>query len=571
MVFLIRARQLSFLAAFLVVILNMAVQATAFEALSFEGNNPSVNLSVLGTWRSGIISSNTPEGPVYDPRTKRVFVGSEDRFGIDVLDFSDPTSPNKINLINLGGDSSGIAISPEGILAVSRSSQIRFFNVDGDEVVSPVAVSGSGDLRFTPDGQRLVMSGKVNGESAVNVLDISSPDWDACRQGPSGCSINTTNSVANFNFFNSQRQTLLDAGFRLPQPSLSVAADIDIQGMTISADSQKAWLTLGDNNGLVEIDLPTKQFGSFFGLGTKDNSLSNVFPDTANSLPTSLPGGGIRSNGLDASRLDGGVNIRTWPIKSFYLPDNIGTYVSGGQTYLVTSNEGDSDDEIRLSSLTLDDSNPAKVFQGNSMLGDLRVSGVDGDTDGDGFFKETFGLGGRSFSIWTTDGTQVFDSGDDFEQITAAALPNFFNAGSGSNTLDNRSPRKGPEPEAFDIGTIAGRTYVFVAFERISGIMVYDITDPFSPSFEQYINNRDFSKSPNSTDSVDVEPEGVLFISATDSPIPGVPMIAVSHETSDSTTFYRIDLLSVPEPSTFLLSISLFGLLASRSCRRCLG
>ena len=158
-------------------------------------------------------------------------------------------------------------------------------------------------------------------------------------------------------------------------------------------------------------------------------------------------------------------------------------------------------------------------------------------------FEETFGYGGRSFAIWSTDGTQVFDSGDDFEQITAAALPNFFNASSGNNAFDNRSDDRGPEPEAFDIGTIAGRTYAFVGFERISGIMVYDITDPFSPSFQQYINNRNFAESPDSLLSEDVEPEGVFFISAEESPIFGVPMIAVSHEKSDSTTLYRIDFL----------------------------
>jgi hypothetical protein len=102
--------------------------------------------------------------------------------------------------------------------------------------------------------------------------------------------------------------------------------------------------------------------------------------------------------------------------------------------------------------------------------------------------------------------------------------------------------------------------------------MVYAITDPFAPSFEQYINNRNFGVDPGSVCgnkggpalstcgmAGDLETEGIAFISADQSPN-GKPMLAVSHELSDSTTFYRIDI--VPEPSTLFISISLLGLFA---------
>ncbi len=554
----------------LVIHLYMAAQAAGFEALSFAGNSPTIRLSVEGTWRSSPFSTKTPTDPVYDPRTKRVFVGSDDRNAIDVFDVSVPSSLNKIQQIDLGGDPGRIAFSSEGILAVSQSGRVRLFNASGKELVSPISVSGAGNLQFTPDGEKLVVAGSEQSEEQVTVLRLSSPDWDTCRQGLPGCSISTTSSVTSFNVFNSQRQAVLDAGVRLPHPNRSVARDMNIADITVSGNSNKAWLTLADNNAIAEIDLEAPQISNIFGLGTKDNSLSpNAYPDTANSLPASLPGGGVRSNGLDASNVDGAINIRTWPIRSFYNPDDIGSYVAGGQTYLVTSNEGDAADDTktRLNTLTLDSSNPALPFQGSTNLGNLLVSTVEGDTDGDGDFDETFGYGGRSFAIWTTDGSQVFESGDDFEQITAAALPDFFNASSGNNTFDNRSDDRGPEPEAFDIGTIGEHTYAFVGFERISGIMVYDITDPFAPRFEQYINNRNFAESPESPLSVDVEPEGVAFISAEESPIFGIPMIAVSHETSDSTTLYRIEL--VPEPSSpLLLGISLFGLLVFQLRRR---
>src|SRR3546814_9355322 len=61
-------------------------------------------------------------------------------------------------------------------------------------------------------------------------------------------------------------------------------------------------------------------------------------------------------------------------------------------------------------------------------------------------------------SIWTTDGELVFDSGDDFEQITAAALPEYFNSGHDEVEFDSRSDAKGPEPENLAIGQVGERS-----------------------------------------------------------------------------------------------------------------
>ncbi len=106
-----------------------------------------------------------------------------------------------------------------------------------------------------------------------------------------------------------------------------------------------------------------------------------------------------------------------------------------------------------------------------------------------------------------------------------------------------------------EVGKVLGRTYAFVASERIGGIMVYDITDPAAPAFQQYINNRNFDVDgeelcgeedavapPECLLAGDMEPEGLLFIPAWKSPI-FVPLLVVIHEKSDSTTLYRVDAL----------------------------
>jgi hypothetical protein len=48
-------------------------------------------------------------------------------------------------------------------------------------------------------------------------------------------------------------------------------------------------------------------------------------------------------NGLDGSDRDGAIDIRTWPgLRGIYHPDAMTSYTVGGQTYLVTANEGDA-------------------------------------------------------------------------------------------------------------------------------------------------------------------------------------------------------------------------------------
>jgi hypothetical protein len=146
----------------------------------------------------------------------------------------------------------------------------------------------------------------------------------------------------------------------------------------------------------------------------------------------------------------------------------------------------------------------------------------------------------------------VFDSGDELERLIAEAVPECFNCSDSSINFDGQSADRGPEPETAAVGSVGERQYAFIAPERIGGVYVYDVTDPTAPSFQQYINFRDFSVDPGEVceeneqiseecaAAGDLGPEGVLFIAAEDSPI-GVPLIAVSHELSTSTTLYRIE------------------------------
>jgi hypothetical protein len=252
--------------------------------------------------------------------------------------------------------------------------------------------------------------------------------------------------------------------------------------------------------------------------------------------------------GLDASDRDNRINIRDWPVLGMYEPDSIAAFKAGRKTYLITANEGDARDwpgfseEARVGSLTLDATQfpNAAALKNNASLGRLNVTRTLGDADGDGDFDQLYTLGGRSFSIWTTDGAQVYDSGSEFERVVAARFPAFFNASNDDRTVDSRSDNKGPEPEGIAIGSVGERTYAFVGLERMGGVMVYDVTDPHSPLFVDYVNNRDLAVDPAQAPAAgDLGPEGLIFIDAKDSPTRS-PLLVVANEVSGTVTLYRI-------------------------------
>lgn len=169
----------------------------------------------------------------------------------------------------------------------------------------------------------------------------------------------------------------------------------------------------------------------------------------------------------------------------------------------------------------------------------MKVSAFNGDTDADGDFDRLFTFGGRSFSLWTPDGSLVFDSGDALEQLTAAAHPAQFNASNTNNTIDDRSDDKGPEPEGVTVASLFGRTYLFVMLERIGGVVVYDVENPSAPALVQYINTRNFAAAPNTPAAGDLGPEAARVIPAEISPS-GTPLLIVSNEASGSLRVFEI-------------------------------
>jgi hypothetical protein len=483
-----------------------------------------LTLTPLGTFRHGGFDTGASEIAAFDPASNSVFVVNGETQTIDILDITDPANPTlrgQIDVTQVGASPNSVAVF-NGIVAVAIESDppqdpgfVAFYTTDG-QLLNSVMVGALPDmLTFTPDGTKVLVANEGEPASdfsrdpdgSVSIIDISAGVEAPVITTLTGMTINPM--VRSFG------------------PSAGSTADFEPEYIAVTPDSTLAFVVYQENNAFATIDLVNLALGDIIPFGYKDHS---------------LPG-----NELDAGTDDGVINIANWPVFGMYQPDGIAAYVVDGVPYLVTANEGDTRDydayseEGELGETPVDENFPglADLLTEEAILGLGIVTSI-GDTDGDGDLDALYIPGGRSFSIWTADGTLVFDSGSDFERITAEMFPNDFNSTNDENgDFDGRSDNKGPEPEGLALGTIGDRTFAFIGLERIGGIMVYDITDPAAVQFVTYVNTRDFSGDPEAGTAGDLGPEGVLFISAADSPT-GEDLLVVSYEISGTTTIFRV-------------------------------
>jgi len=533
-----------------------------------------IELNVLGSYQAEgeVFDESAAEIVAHDPANQRLFVVNALARTIDVLDINDPSLPVKLSTIDataegaaansvaVYGDLVAVAIEAENKQA---NGKVVFYNSTDLNKAGEVEVGALPDMvTFTRDGQKVLVANEgepsndysVDPEGSVSIIDLSN--------GVASAIVTT----AGFTGFNADQADLETAGLRIFGPGATLAEDLEPEYIAVSIDNTKAWVALQENNAVAELDIEAGEITALLPLGYKDHS--------------------IIGNELDASNRDSGINIRNWPVKGMYMPDAITSYGYNGKTYYITANEGDSRDydgwteEFRMADLTLDpasdlsaitnlleDENLGRLNTTSTMgisngcdpsqlpaeLGDLNGD-TDVDVDDVKFYVENtceydtlFSYGARSFSIWSEDGKRVFDSGSEFERITASLIPGNFNGNNDENSFDNRSDDKGPEPEAVTIGTINGQTFAFIGLERAGGIMVYNVTNPQNPGFVQYLNNRDFSVSQENLEAGmagDLGPEGLAFIAAEDSPN-GKPMLAVGNEVSGTTTFYGVDVIEL--------------------------
>lgn len=491
-----------------------------------------IQLNYIGSFDPSGNNNSSTEIVVHDPSTQRLFTISSLTDVFDIINFSNPNAPTVINTINMApyGGITSIAVK-NGIIAAAspntnpqQNGSVVFFDINGN-FLKQVTVGALPDMiTFSPDGTKVMTANEgepndaytVDPEGTVSIIDISG-----------GINNLTQSNVTtlNFNAFDSQVAALAATGLRKVRTNNTLSQDLEPEYIAISSDSQKAWVTLQENNAVAEINLASKTVTSIWGLGKKDMS---------------IPG-----NGFDASDNNGEILIANWPVKAYFLPDGTQAFNMGGTNYLVTANEGDEKDlsgfsertTVGAGAYTLDPAlfPNASILKASYNLGRFRVSNATGNTDSDADFEEIAALGARSFSIFNADTKQIaYDSGDRFERYIAASYPLIFNADNESNAVKNRSRAKGPEPEGVTLGTVNGQTYAFITIERTGGVMVYNITDPNNPTFTDYKNSRTTSAYGG-----DNGPEGITYIDASNTTT-GKGYVVIANEISGTLSMYEI-------------------------------
>ena len=496
--------------------------------------NGNLSIKHIASFTPSSVRSNSCEVVGYDSATQRLFTTSGVEGYIDIIDFSEPTSPKLIRSINMNSFGSVTSLAVKNGLLVVASPNVQAhlpgnviaLTLDGNPIRQFVVGAQPDMITFTPDGTKIIVANEgqpsldysIDPEGSISIIDISK-----------GISNTQQSDVKTLDFtaFNSQSQTLIGQGIRKIKSSSTLSQDFEPEYITVDPNSDIAWLTLQENNAIAVIDLRTQQISSIFPIGTKDLS--------------------IIGNGIDASDNNQVIAIANWPIKAFYIPDAIANYSAKGKQLLVIANEGDEKEygaftertTVGASTYLLDSTvfPQRNQLKKNHMLGRFRVTNVNGDKNGDGIFEEIYCVGARSFSIMdATTKKIIYDSGDDFEMITSslAWISPIFNADNENNTLKGRSRAKGPEPEGVTIATIDGKSYAFTVLERIGGIMAYDITDPDKVQFVDYANSRSITSY-----SGDHGSETITFIPST-SHNKNRSYLVVANEISGTISIYEV-------------------------------
>lgn len=267
--------------------------------------------------------------------------------------------------------------------------------------------------------------------------------------------------------------------------SLSEAAlrDIEPEYVALSPDGQTLFVTLQEANAVARIDLNAFTPGEFV-----------VGADVMTLLPLGTKDHSVAGAGLDASDKDGAIVIAPQDAQGLYMPDSLATFEVDGTTYFITANEGDGrdpaergepyGDEVRVSAANLDSALADTLDLSDTGIGRLTISSIDGDTDGDGDIDVLHTFGARSYSIWTEDGELVFDSGDSLDRLFLEYFPDEALA-----LLEGRADNKGTEPEALEVFQMNGSIFVAVGMERANAAMVFDISNPFAPTFEMFFED----------------------------------------------------------------------------------
>ncbi|HIX82543.1 MAG TPA: choice-of-anchor I family protein [Candidatus Erysipelatoclostridium merdavium] len=505
------------------------ISSTAMTALNAQDNRSSFNNTMHEIANYNTNAGADGDGGVaeivkYNKYNQTMYLVSGKTQSVHIVNLNNVNSNSNTTLeatktvtlesigINDAGDITSVDVSPDGkeiAIAIQhkdydKNGYIARFDANGQLINIHEAGIQPDMITYSPDGSLILTAnegeprqgyeaGTVDPKGSITALDTNT---------------NQSYDIDFTAFDNAESRAALVADNVIIKKDTAPSVDFEPEYITISNDSLTAYVTLQEANSIATIDLTTKQVTRVDSLGFKDYSSGD--------------------NKVDLYKKDDAINItNTDEFLGIYMPDGISSYEVDGKTYLLTANEGDSREwgdyinEVE-----------EKYGESESKIVTLNTDDYDGFDD----LSKKYLFGGRSFSIIDASTmTMVSDSNGEFEEITAKLLPEYFNCSNDDISFEDRSGKKGPEPEDIKTMIIDGKVMAFIGLERIGGVMMYDVSDPTNPTYVDYLNLRDFSDDISGS----VSPEGLCTVSAKDSPT-NKPMLIIANEVSGDVNVVKV-------------------------------
>lgn len=484
------------------------------------------------TFSAGSFNTKATGQVSYDYTVDQLYSVNQEQLGFDIIDYSDVFKPNFKQTVDVSGFINHIR-------SIESASGFVFVAGDGSSPQIPgklLIYNSNGvyrkqlSLGATPDRMRFSKDDII-----LIIANEGIPDSSYVTDPPG--TINIINTVSGINFIT--QADVKTVGFTLldtvaydslihiyDNAGQLPSQDLEPEAIAFSADSQKAFVILQENNALAVIDIPSATIDEIYGLGYRDHS----------------------SEGLDASDLSANIKIETYQrLYGIHQPSDLETFEHMGAQYVFTVNQGAPreyagfDETIRVKNQPVD---PSKFITlspllNDTALGRLKVSSAFGDRNGDFLHDSLLAFGSRSVSIWDSTGTEVWNSGNAIASIIAGLHPAEFNSSAGdNNSFKQRSDDMGAEPNALAIGEVDGKRYAFFSLYQMGGIFIYDISNPLNPQFIMYELNRNFSVAADDPLAGDLGPTDLEFVPANRTPL-NIALLFVANDVSGTISLYQ--------------------------------
>jgi hypothetical protein len=534
------------------------------SALVSAGQLPALaNEATVKVTEVSSISSGAGEGSAeiaaFHAGSKRIFATNGVKNSIDVFDISDVANPKKIESISLeryGNDITSVAAGRDVVVAAvlvtesfsatgvptTPNGKIVVFDTNGT-FLSATDVLGvlPDSVTFAPDGTTALVA--IEGQPVCAKDDPAttekeSTDYSKASDPVGGVSVvdltDPTAPVVRFAGFDKFTVAQMRAkGIAVSAVVNDVSKDFEPEFVT-ATDNKTAYVTIQEANAIGKLNIKTATF----------ESVSRAFE------------GNLSKVARDTSDKDSGAGPRTYKnVVAASQPDAIAGFKFGYGNYYLTANEGDAreytclNDDLRAASLKVDPRRfpDWKAMSATTALGRAKVNPNIGDRDGDGDI-DTIHLRGANSTTMYHNGAIVWDSADLLDQIQTSAFGVANINGSHSLSADkstmnyvgqDRSDDKGSEPEGVAVGMVGERRIAILGLERMTALVVFDITDPRAPVFQEWLQMLPTKATP-AKDVKHWSPEGIVFVPADKSPS-GKALIITSYELSGSLSIHEIE------------------------------